>query len=99
VIAYLESLRVELHGSGVRVVTVAPGYVATPMTAVNDYAMPFLLPADIAAQRIARVIERGCSYAVVPWQMAIVAKLLRLLPDALFDRIFVRAGRKPRQLL
>ena len=68
------------------------------MTAVNDYAMPFLLPADIAAQRIARVIERSSSYAVVPWQMGIAAKLLRLMPNALFDRIFVRAGRKPRKL-
>jgi short-subunit dehydrogenase len=98
-IAYLEALRVELHGSGVRVVTVAPGYIVTPMTAVNDYAMPFLLPADEAARRIARVIDRGSSYAVVPWQMAIAAKLLRVMPNALFDRIFVRAGRKPRKLI
>jgi short-subunit dehydrogenase len=98
-IAYLEALRVELHGSGVRVVTVAPGYVATPMTAVNDYAMPFLLAADDAARRIARVIASGRSYAVVPWQMAIAAKLLRIMPNALFDRIFVRAGRKPRKLI
>jgi short-subunit dehydrogenase len=97
-IAYLESLRVELHGSGVRVVTVCPGYVATPMTAVNDYPMPFLLPADEAARRIARVIERGAGYAVVPWQMAIAARLLRLLPNAVYDRLFARAGRKPRGL-
>jgi short-subunit dehydrogenase len=98
-IAYLEALRVELHGSGVRVVTVAPGYIATPMTAVNDYAMPFLVPAEVAAHRIAVVIKRGRSYVVVPWQMAIVAKLLRIMPNALFDRIFVRAGRKPRKLI
>lgn len=95
---YLESLRVELHGSGVHVVTVAPGYVETPMTARNPYPMPFILPVDAAARRIARVIEAGRSYAVVPWQMAIVARLLRLLPNALYDRIFARAGRKPRGL-
>ena len=99
VISYLESLRVELRGSGVRVVTVAPGYIATPMTAVNDYPMPFMLPVDVAARRIARVIDRGCSYAVVPWQMAIVARLLRLLPNGVFDALFARAGRKPRHLL
>lgn len=95
---YLESLRVELRGSGLRVVTVAPGYIETPMTAANPYPMPFLLPAPEAARRIARVIDAGGSYAVVPWQMAVVAKLLRLLPNPLFDRIFAGAGRKPRGL-
>jgi short-subunit dehydrogenase len=98
VIAYLESLRVELHGSGVKVVTLAPGYIETPMTAVNQYPMPFMLPVDVAARRMARVIRRGNSYAVVPWQMAIAAKLLRLLPNAVFDRLFARAERKPRGL-
>lgn len=97
-IAYLESLRVELHGSGVRVVTICPGYIATPMTAVNAYPMPFMLPADVAARRMARVIDAGRSYAVVPWQMGVVAKLLRVLPNPVFDFLFSRAGRKPRGL-
>lgn len=97
-INYLESLRVELRGSGVRVVTLAPGYVETPMTAVNKYPMPFILPAAEAARRMARVIAAGRSYAVVPWQMAVVAKLMRVLPNALFDALFARAGRKPRNL-
>ncbi len=97
-IAYLESLRVELHGSGVRVVTICPGYIATPMTAVNTYPMPFMLPADVAARRMARVIDSGRSYAVVPWQMGVVAKLLRMLPNPVFDFLFSRAGRKPRGL-
>ena len=94
-IAYLESLRVELRGSGVRVVTLCPGYIETPMTAVNTYPMPFMLPADAAARRMARLIDAGRSYAVVPWQMAVVAKLLRVLPNPLFDLLFSRAGRKP----
>lgn len=97
-ITYLESLRLELRGSGVRVSTICPGYVETPMTAVNDYPMPFLIKAEEAARRIARAIDRGASYAVIPWQMAIVAKLLRLLPNPLFDALFARAGRKPRGL-
>ncbi len=97
-IAYLESLRLELRSSGVQVVTVCPGYVATAMTAVNAYPMPFLLDASEAARRIARVATRGSSYAVLPWQMAVVAKLLRLLPNFLYDRVFSRAGRKPRGL-
>ena len=98
-ISYLESLRVELRGSGVRVQTLCPGYIDTPMTAKNPYPMPFLLSADEAAPRFARVIARGTSYAVVPWQMAIVAKLLRLLPNTLFDSAFAKAGRKPRGTL
>ncbi|MFA5123876.1 SDR family oxidoreductase [Zavarzinia sp.] len=97
-IAYLEALRGELRGSGVEVVTIVPGYIATPMTAVNRYPMPFLLPVDEAARRFARAIERGVSYTVIPWQMGVVAKLLRLLPNPLFDAIFARAGRKPRGL-
>lgn len=97
-ITYLEALRGELRGSGVKVVTVLPGYIDTPMTAHNPYPMPFILPADVAARRIARVIDAGTSYAVVPWQMGIVAKLLRVLPNFLFDILFARAGRKPRGL-
>ena len=97
-ISYLESLRGELRGSGIKVVTIAPGYIETPMTAHNPYPMPFILPADEAARRIARVINAGTSYAVVPWQMGIAAKLLRLLPNPVFDAIFSRTGRKPRGL-
>ncbi|MCE1184942.1 SDR family oxidoreductase [Zoogloea sp.] len=97
-IAYLESLRVELHGTGVKAVTIAPGYIETPMTAVNTYPMPFMLPVDEAARRFARAIEAGVSYTVIPWQMGLVARLLRALPNAVYDRLFARAGRKPRGL-
>jgi short-subunit dehydrogenase len=97
-ITYLESLRVELRASGVKVVTVCPGYVATPLTAVNTYPMPFILQPDVAARRIARVIGQGRGFAVVPWQMAIVARIMRFLPNPVFDRLFRRAGRKLRGL-
>ncbi len=97
-IAMLESMRVELRQSGIKVVTIAPGYIATPMTARNPYRMPFILPADVAATQMARAIARRDSYAVIPWQMGVVAKLLRLLPNWIFDPLFARAGRKPRGL-
>ena len=87
-----------MRESGIKVVTIAPGYIETPMTAINPYRMPFLLTADDAARRFARAIERGTSYSVIPWQMGIVAKVLRLLPNALYDRLFVNAPRKPRVL-
>ena len=95
-ISYLESLRVELRGSGVRVVTICPGYIETPMTAINPYAMPFILPVDEAARRIARAIERGKSFAVVPWQMALVMRAIRMLPNWLYDLLFSKAPHKPR---
>jgi NAD(P)-dependent dehydrogenase (short-subunit alcohol dehydrogenase family) len=96
-IAYLEALRVELRASGVRVVTLAPGYIATPMTAHNPYPMPFLMPVDQAARSMVRHIARGSRFAVMPWPMGIVARLLRGLPPPLFDILFSHAGRKPRQ--
>jgi len=96
-INYLESLRVELRGKGVRVATICPGYIATPMTEKNPYPMPFIIPADDFARRFARVIASGKDYAVIPWQMGLVAKLLTVLPNALFDAAFSRTGRKPRK--
>ena len=96
-IRYLESLRVELRGAGVRVATVCPGYIATPMTARNPYPMPFIITADDFARRFARALDAGRDYAVIPWQMGIVAKLLAILPNAVFDAAFSRAGRKPRK--
>jgi short-subunit dehydrogenase len=98
-IAYLESLRVELRGSGVNVVTLAPGYIATAMTAKNPYPMPFLMPVDAAARSMVRAIDRGTRFAVMPWQMGVVAAALKWLPRPLFDLAFAKAGRKPRGTL
>lgn len=97
VMTYCESLRVELRPQGIHVVTIAPGYIDTPMTRHNPYRMPFLLAPDVFAARAARAIDAGVSYRVIPWQMGVVAKLLRLLPDALYDLAFARAPRKPRK--
>ena len=97
VVAYCESLRGECRGSGVRVVTILPGYVATPLTAGNSYGMPFMLQADDFAERAFRTIEAGTSYRVIPWQMGLVAKLMRLLPNPLFDKLLAGRGRKKRR--
>jgi short-subunit dehydrogenase len=97
-ITYLESLRVELHGSGVSVVTICPGYIRTPMTASNRYRMPFLMDADEAARQMARVIAAKRRLAVIPWQMALVAVVLRRLPRWLYDRLTSGAPRKARGL-
>ena len=97
VVAYCESLRGECRGSGVRVVTLVPGYIATPLTAGNRYAMPFLMQPAEFAERAFRAIEAGTSYRVIPWQMGIVAKLLRLLPNPMFDKLLAGRGRKARR--
>jgi short-subunit dehydrogenase len=97
-IRWLESLRVELRGSGVAVVCICPGYIDTPMTRVNRFRMPFLLSADDAARRIARAIAARRRLAVIPWQMAAVSVLLRVLPDAIYDRLAAVAPRKPRDV-
>jgi len=97
-IAWLESLRVELTGSGIAVVTLCPGYIDTPMTRVNPYPMPFILPVDAGARRLARAIDARRSWAVVPWQTAIVGALLRCMPNWIYDRALKYAPRKPRKL-
>lgn len=94
---YCESLRGELRGSGVDVVTIAPGYIDTPLTRANRYPMPFLMSAADFADRAFTAIEHGTSYRVIPWQMGLVAGLMRLLPDRLFDSLAAGRARKPRQ--
>lgn len=97
VIAYCESLRGDLKTSGVKVVTICPGYIDTPLTQKNRYAMPFLMPPEAFADQAFAAIKAGVSYRVIPWQMGAVAKLLRLLPNALFDKALAGRARKSRQ--
>lgn len=95
-IAYLESLRVELSDSGVSVSAICPGYIRTPMTDVNQHPMPFMMDVDIAAKKIAGMIQNKRRYAILPWQMALIGRLMRLLPAFLWDWITKNAPRKPR---
>ena len=97
VISYCESLRGELRASGVRVVTICPGYVDTPLTRQNRYGMPFLMTPEAFAESAFKAIETGSSYRVIPWQMGVAAKLLRLLPNPWFDRLLQGRPRKHRQ--
>lgn len=97
VISYCESLRGELCAGGVTVVTLCPGYIDTPLTRKNRYAMPFLMPPEVFADQAFTAIQAGASYRVIPWQMGVLAKLLRLLPNALFDWVLAGLARKSRQ--
>ncbi|WP_077035161.1 SDR family oxidoreductase [Pelomonas sp. KK5] len=96
VISFCEALRAECRPQGVKVVTLLPGYVATPLTSRNEYGMPFLMQPEAFAERAFAAIQQGVSYRVIPWQMGVVAKLMRALPNAVFDRLLVGRKRKHR---
>ncbi len=97
VISYCESLRAECRPDGLKVVTIGPGYIDTPLTQDNPYSMPFLMQPRDFADKAFKAITAGVSYRVIPWQMGLVAKLLRMLPNWLFDALLVGRPRKPRQ--
>jgi short-subunit dehydrogenase len=96
VVAYCESLRGECRPFGVKVVTLLPGYIDTPLTRGNRYSMPFLMQVDDFADQAVRAIRAQVSYRVIPWQMGVLAKLLRLLPNWLYDRALAGRPRKKR---
>ena len=93
-IAYLESLRVEMQAIGIHVTTIAPGYIKTPMTDVNAYSMPFLMDADIAAEKMAKAMSAKRRFVVVPWQMGWLARFMRLIPPVLWDWAMKNAPKK-----
>jgi hypothetical protein len=55
------------------------------------------MPADAFAERAFKAVVAGRTYCVIPWQMGVVAKFLRVLPNPLYDRLFARRSRKPRR--
>jgi len=97
VISFCESLRVECRPFGVRVVTIAPGYIDTPLTQGNSYSMPFLMPADKFARQALDAIAAGVGLRVIPWQMGVLARLLRILPNWIYDRVLAGRPRKARK--
>ena len=96
VISYLESLRNDVRKYGISVTTICPGFVRTPLVAKNPYKMPFILEPEEFAERAVKAILDKDSYRVIPWQMAWVARLLKILPDSVFDWALSGRGEKPR---
>ncbi|MEY3883658.1 MAG: hypothetical protein RIS87_1115 [Pseudomonadota bacterium] len=95
-ISYLESLRVEMAADNIAVTTIAPGYIRTPMTDINQYKMPFLMDADVAATKFINAIEHKRRFVVIPWQMGWVARLMRFIPPFLWDFAMKKAPHKKR---
>lgn len=87
VVNLCETLRGELKPHGVKVVTIAPGYIDTPLTQDNDYPMPFLMASPDFAEQAFKAIAAGVRFKVIPWPMGIVATVMRFMPRWLFDTV------------
>lgn len=87
---YGEGLRGNLASFGIKVSVVCPGYVRTPMTAVNKYYMPFLMSADKCAKKIKRGLKRNKGRIAFPFGLYFVVWLAAMLPIKWTDRIFAR---------
>lgn len=95
-ITYLESLRVEMQHYQIAVTTIAPGYIRTPMTDINRYAMPFLMDVDVFARKFIQAVHKQKRFTVIPWQMGVVARIMRLIPPVLWDKLTKHAPHKSR---
>lgn len=89
-----EALRGELHAEGIGVSVICPGYVRTPMTAVNDFPMPFLMDAERAAAIIRRGLARNKARIAFPWPMYALVRLVAGLPLAITDPLLRRLPKK-----
>ena len=98
-INYLESMRIEMLPFNIQVTTIAPGYIKTPMTNDNTYTMPFILEVDEAVKRFMKAIDRKEKFIIIPWQMNIVGKLMRLLPASVWDFLAKRGPKKLRAMI
>ncbi len=96
VITYCESLRAEMQHYNIAVSTIAPGYIRTPMTEINQYKMPFLMDVDVFAEKFANAVANKTRYQVIPWQMGVIAKIMRLIPARLWDYLMKNAPHKKR---
>lgn len=96
VINYLESLRAEMLLENIAVTTILPGYIRTPMTDANQFRMPFLMDADVFAKKFIHHVAAKRRVCVIPWQMGIVVKLMRMIPPALWDKLVKNAPQKSR---
>ena len=92
---YGEALRGALRTDGIAVSVICPGFVRSPMTAVNDFPMPFLIDAPRAARIIKRGLARDRARIAFPWQTYLGAWLAATLPPALVDRLVRRLPSKP----
>jgi short-subunit dehydrogenase len=83
-ITMTEAMRLDCEKLGIKLQLICPGFVKTPLTDKNDFPMPFLIGVDKAAAIIYRGLMSSRFEIVFPWPMAVVMKLLRILPYRLY---------------
>lgn len=84
---FLEGLRVDLKPVGIKVTSINPGFVKSEMTEKNRFKMPFILETEDAVSRIAQAIERGDSEFGFPAPMVALSKLMKAMPNGLWDQV------------
>jgi short-subunit dehydrogenase len=94
--AFLEGSRIELKPYGVMVTIINPGFVETPMTKKNKFPMPFMIKADKAARIIADGLEAKKRVIEFPRRMSLAMRLVRQIPDPIYDRIMAPYARRRR---
>src|ERR1043166_1079888 len=94
---YMDGLRVQLRRRGITVTTICPGFIETPMTAVNTFKMPFLMKSDRAAVLIVRALARKRKVYNFPWQTSLLMTIASWLPDWMLERVFAgKTGDRPK---
>ncbi len=83
----IESLRIDLWGSGVKFVLISPGFVESAMSAKLKFHLPFLMPAEKAARIILSGLEREKPEIHFPYRLSLLTKLSLLIPDNLYARL------------
>ncbi len=87
VIKILESFACDFKRLNIKVTTICPGFIDTPLTRKNDHDMPFLMSGPKGAKKIYKAIMKQKRIYVFPWQMNLVMIFLRLIPRSLYVNI------------
>lgn len=94
---YGEGLRGVHSKNNVKINVICPGFIKTPMTDVNDYAMPFMINADKAAEIIIKDLKNNKGRIAFPWQTYFFAWFIGCLPDWIAQKLLSDLPSKPMQ--
>lgn len=95
VLTFMEGLAMELEETNIHALALCPGFVRTPLTDKNGFSMPFMLEADVAAERMRRAIDRKKSRYTFPFPMAVAGQLLKRLPRRAVVRLLRKSASHP----
>jgi short-subunit dehydrogenase len=87
VITFMDALRLDLHGTNVHAMSLCPGFVDTPLTASLRGKLPFVITRDDAVAQMTEAIERRRTTFTFPWQMRILSRILKFVPEGLVRRL------------